>query len=79
MRSIDVRLTISKAISQPVTLGASDPLKILLTTQEDKTPKRPHQAFLVIRDVDTQLETSYPISIKESGKGKVEMVNFRQS
>ncbi|KAI9879489.1 MAG: hypothetical protein M1830_008365 [Pleopsidium flavum] len=64
---------ISKALSQPVTLGASDALKILLTTQEDKTPKRPHQAFLNIRDLDTQLETSYPISTKESGKGKVEL------
>lgn len=52
-------------------------MKIILTTQEDKTAKRPHQAFLNIRDVDTQLETSYPLAVKETGKGKVELVIVR--
>lgn len=49
-------------------------MKIILTTQEDKTAKRPHQAFLNIKHVDTQLETSYPLAVKETGKGKVELV-----
>ena len=70
-----VRLTKSKALSQPVVLGASDTLKIILTTQEDKTAKQPHQAFLNIKDADTQLETSYPLAVKETGKAKVELVS----
>ncbi|MCJ1367303.1 hypothetical protein MMC16_006435 [Acarospora aff. strigata] len=69
------KLTISKPLSKPVALAASDTIKILLTAQEDKTPKRPHQAFLNIKDVETGLETSYPLSVKESGKGKVELTH----
>lgn len=49
-------------------------MKIILAIQEDKSAKRPHQAFLNIKDVDTQLETSYPLAVKETGKAKVELV-----
>ncbi|KAH0533954.1 hypothetical protein FGG08_007436 [Glutinoglossum americanum] len=61
-------------LSKPITLGASDSLKIILTAVEGKTPKRPHQALLLVKDADAGLETSYPFSVKESGKGKVDLV-----
>lgn len=57
-----------------MTLGVSDTLKVLLTTTEGNEAKRPHQAFLSIREPKTGLEESFPFSIKDSGKGKVEVV-----
>ncbi|KAK8196115.1 hypothetical protein M8818_007268 [Zalaria obscura] len=62
-------------LSQDVSLGATDTLKIVLTTSEDSSPKRPHQAFLTVQEPKTGLEESFPFSIKESGKGKVELTH----
>ncbi|KUJ09528.1 uncharacterized protein LY89DRAFT_701125 [Mollisia scopiformis] len=59
-------------LAKPVTLGATDSLKIVLTATEAGTAKRPHQAFLLLRDQDTGLETTFPFSVKENGKGKVD-------
>jgi len=60
-------------VSKKVTLGSSDTLKIVLTTTDGQSAKRPHQAFLTLHDSKTGLEESFPFSIKESGKGKVEL------
>ena len=70
------RIIENKALSQPIHLGASDTLKILLTVQEDKKPKRPHQAFLHVAERKTGLETSYALAVKENAKGKLELVSF---
>lgn len=70
-----MRLLPSKPLGSPVALGADDSLKIALTTQEGKSPKRPHQAFLLLQDPATSLDVSFPFNIKESGKGKVELVS----
>ncbi|KAI9715437.1 MAG: hypothetical protein M1812_005913 [Candelaria pacifica] len=67
------KLSDNVPLSKPVTLGATDNLKIVLTAGEDKKPKRPHQAFLNIADPATDLEVTYPLAVKESGKGKVEL------
>ncbi|KAF2089188.1 hypothetical protein K490DRAFT_38762 [Saccharata proteae CBS 121410] len=67
------KLTPSQALSSPVTLGAADTLKIILTTVEGKKPKRAHQAFLTLSDPITGLEESFPFSVKDNGKGKVEL------
>jgi oligosaccharyltransferase complex subunit delta (ribophorin II) len=69
-----LRLSDYTALSKPVTLETSQTLKIVLTATEGKTAKRPHQAFLALQDKDTGLETSYPFTVKESGKAKVELV-----
>jgi len=63
----------NKRLSAQVKLGGSDTLKLILTTQEGKTGKRPHQAFLNLKDSTSGLETSFPLSVKESGKAKVEV------
>ncbi|KAJ9621106.1 hypothetical protein H2204_012000 [Knufia peltigerae] len=68
------QLAPSKALSKPVKLGAADTLKVILTTQDGKTTKRPHQAFLLVQDSSKKLDISYPFSIKESGKAKLELV-----
>ena len=62
-----------------VQFSASDTLKVILTTQEDKKAKKPHQTFLLVKDDTTGLETSFPFSLKDSGKGKVELVKCTTS
>jgi oligosaccharyltransferase complex subunit delta (ribophorin II) len=68
-----------KPFATPILLGASDSLKVVLTAQDGKTAKRPHQAFLLLRETDTGLDISYPFSVKESGKAKVELVCYLRS
>lgn len=70
------RLVPNKALAKPVTLGASDTLRVLLTVKEDNKPKRPHQVFLLVKNPNNGLETSLAFSVKESGKGKVELVSL---
>lgn len=69
------RLTAEKPLSSPVQLGSGDNLKIILTTQDGKSAKRPNQAFLLLSDPSSNLDVSYPFSVKESGKAKVELVS----
>ncbi|KAI4125596.1 MAG: hypothetical protein LQ341_006963, partial [Variospora aurantia] len=64
----------SKALPEPIVLGAADTLKLLLTTTEGKKARRPHQAFLLLREPKSNLDTSFPLSVKESGKGKLELM-----
>ncbi|KAL8994972.1 MAG: hypothetical protein Q9188_006916 [Gyalolechia gomerana] len=67
------KLVENKSLSHPISLGASDTLKLLLTTTEGRKAKRPHQAFLLLREPKSNLDTSFPLSVKESGKGKLEL------
>ena len=68
------RLTPNKPLAAPLVLGASENLKIVLTTKDGSTAKRPHQTFLNLRDHSSGLETSFPFQVKENGKGKLELV-----
>ena len=45
-----------------------------MTTQEDSSAKRPDQVFLLLKDAQTGLDISYPFSVKDSGKSRVELV-----
>lgn len=69
------RLTpLSPLVSSTISLPAAETLKIILTAVEGKTGKRPHQAFLTLHEPKTGLEDSFPFTMKENGKGKVEIV-----
>ena len=72
-----LRLVPNKALSKPVTLGSSETLRVLLTAKDDNKPKRPHQAFLLVKDPSNGLETSFAFSVKDSGKSKLELVNLQ--
>ena len=76
---VHYRITEGKALSKPLSLGASDNLKILLTTSENKKAKRPHQAFLNLRDPKSDLETSLAFQVKENGKAKIDLVSTMSS
>lgn len=69
-----LRLNPSTPLAKSVSLGASESLKLLLTTVDGKTAKRPHQAFLTLTDPTTGLEESFVLNVKENGKGKVDLV-----
>ncbi|KAK5130381.1 hypothetical protein LTR08_002173 [Meristemomyces frigidus] len=67
------KLSPTSPLASAITLPASDSLKIILTATEDKTGRKPHQAFLTLQEPTTGLEESFPFSLKENGKGKVEV------
>ncbi|KAH8700197.1 putative oligosaccharyltransferase subunit ribophorin II [Talaromyces proteolyticus] len=60
-------------LSKPIALSGPDSLKLLLTAQEGRSAKRPHQAFLLLKDTANGLDVSYPLTVKDSGKSKVEL------
>ena len=75
---IAYRLIEGKSLSSSVTFGAADSLKIVLTAQESKQGKRPHQAFLLLKDPATDLDISYPFNVKDNGKANVELVSLKE-
>jgi len=63
----------NKPLSQIIKLGEPYTLKVTLTTREGESPKKPHQAFLQLKDPDTGLDISYPFNVKDNGKAKLEL------
>lgn len=57
-------------------MGPTDSLKIILTATEDGKGKRPHQAFLLLREPKSGLEATYPLSVKDTGKAKLDIVRI---
>ncbi|KAI0103601.1 Oligosaccharyltransferase subunit Ribophorin II-domain-containing protein [Daldinia grandis] len=57
----------------PVVFDSSDSLKIILTAKENGKGKRPHQAFLVLREPSSGLEAPFPLTVKDNGKATVEI------
>lgn len=82
-RRLWLTVTISLTPNKPITTKAmsltpADTLKITLTTRDGSTARRPHQAFLQLQDMSSGLSDAYPFSVKDSGKGKVEIVCIRR-
>ena len=65
--------TDKERIKDTVTLGSGDKIKVSLTTKEGSKARRPHQAFLLVKEA-SGLEAPYALTVKESGKGTVEIV-----
>ncbi|KAJ9138724.1 Dolichyl-diphosphooligosaccharide--protein glycosyltransferase subunit 2 [Coniochaeta hoffmannii] len=62
------KLNAKKPLSKPLTFGSSDTIKIALTAKDNGKGKRPHQAFVVLKDVDSGLEAPFPLTTKDTGK-----------
>ncbi|KAJ1327688.1 oligosaccharyltransferase complex subunit delta (ribophorin II) [Microdochium nivale] len=60
-------------LSQNIPFGTSETLKITLTAQEKGKGKRPHQAFLILREATTGVEAPFPFTVKDNGKATVEI------
>lgn len=72
--NVQSRLDPKKPLGAPLTLTSSDSVRVALTTVEDKKAQRPHQAFLTLTEPRTGIEESFPLGIKESGKGGINIV-----
>ncbi|KAF2856750.1 hypothetical protein T440DRAFT_437738 [Plenodomus tracheiphilus IPT5] len=66
-------LSPNKPLAKSIPLSATDSLKLVITTVDGGSAKRPHQAFLTLTEPTTGLEESFVISVKDSGKGKVDL------
>ena len=62
-------------MSAPVALGSADSVKVVLTAKDNGKGKRPHQAFVVLKEQDSGLEAPFPLTVKESGKAVVQIVS----
>jgi len=71
---IKEKLSEKKPLSKVLRLGDEDTLELTLTTQEDRSAKRPHQAFLLLKDRDSGLDISYSLNVKNNGKAKVKLM-----
>lgn len=72
------RFTDKERAKKIVTLGNGETIKVSVTTKDGSKAKRPHQAFLVLREA-SGLEAPFPLTVKESGKGTVEIVRYATS
>lgn len=68
-----IRFSATERVKNTLELGHTELLKLSVTTQEGSSAKRPHQAFLVLREA-SGLEVPFPLTVKESGKGSVKIV-----
>lgn len=71
------RLSPTTPLSSAVTLSAADTLKITLTTTDGRSGKKPHQAFLTLSEQDRGLQEAFGFSVKDTGKGKLDVVRPR--
>lgn len=67
------RFTATNRVKKTLALGHQDTLTVSLTTKEGEAAKRPHQAFLLVREA-SGLEAPFPFSVRESGKATVQIV-----
>jgi len=57
-----------------IELSSTDSLRLTFTTKDGQSTARPHQSFILIEDPSTKLDISIPVSVKASGKGKIDFV-----
>lgn len=69
------RFTAQDRIRKTLALGHADTVMVSLTTTEGSKPRRPHQAFLLLKE-PSGLEAPFPLTVKDSGKGVVEFVSL---
>ncbi|KAI1114932.1 Oligosaccharyltransferase subunit Ribophorin II-domain-containing protein [Nemania sp. NC0429] len=63
----------SNPLSQPLSISNTESVKVLLVAKDGGNGKRPHQAFVVLRDDASGLEAPFPMTVKENGKAVVEI------
>ncbi|RYC63503.1 hypothetical protein CHU98_g2723 [Xylaria longipes] len=63
----------TKPLSHPVTIRNTESIKVLLTAKDGGKGKRPHQAFVVLRDELSGLEAPFLMTVKENGKAVVDI------
>ncbi|KAJ5376766.1 hypothetical protein N7509_013652 [Penicillium cosmopolitanum] len=59
------QISSSKPLASPLAFTGADTLRVTLTTQEGSSAKRPHQAFLLLKDSQSGLDISYPFTTQK--------------
>ena len=62
-------------VKDTLSIGPQDSLKVLFTTNDGGKAKRAHQTFLQLLDPSSELETSFPLQVKDNGKAKIDLVS----
>ncbi|KJZ78159.1 hypothetical protein HIM_02197 [Hirsutella minnesotensis 3608] len=62
----------AQRVKPTIDLGHQATLKVSLTAKEGSKAKRPHQAFLVLKE-ESGLEAPFALTVKESGKATVQI------
>jgi len=70
------RLNAKSPLPKPVALGTTDSLKVAFTAKDNGKGKRPHQAFVILKDQDSGLEAPFPLNTKDNGKAVVQIVRL---
>ncbi|KAH7313514.1 Dolichyl-diphosphooligosaccharide--protein glycosyltransferase subunit Swp1 [Stachybotrys elegans] len=68
------KFTTTDRVKNAVAFGHKDTLKLSLTLKEGSKAKRPHQAFLVLKE-SSGLEAPFPLTLKATGAGAVEITH----
>jgi hypothetical protein len=64
----------SSRVEDTLELSPSDTLSLTFTATEGGKPARPHQLFLLIEDMSANLDVAIPVTVKPSGKAKLDLV-----
>ncbi|TDZ44688.1 Dolichyl-diphosphooligosaccharide--protein glycosyltransferase subunit SWP1 [Colletotrichum trifolii] len=67
------KLSATSPLKTPLALRSKDSLKVILTAKDGDKAKRPHQAFLILKETETGLEAPFPLEIKDNGRGVVDV------
>jgi len=67
------KLSPKAPLSKLVSLGSADVAKITLTAKDNGKAKRPHQAFLLLKEEATGLEAPFPLVVKDNGQGSLQL------
>ncbi|KAF5492613.1 Dolichyl-diphosphooligosaccharide--protein glycosyltransferase subunit SWP1 [Colletotrichum siamense] len=67
------KLSATSPLRTALSLGAKDSLKVIITAKEGDKAKRPHQAFLILKETESGLEAPFPMELKENGRGVVDV------
>jgi oligosaccharyltransferase complex subunit delta (ribophorin II) len=73
--AFSVRLNPKSALPSPVTLRHADTAKISLVAKDNGKGKRPHQAFVILKEEDSGLEAPFPLTVREDGRASVQIVS----
>jgi len=68
------RFDSTSKVEEALELSPTDSLRLTFTTKEGQSIARPHQSFILIEDPSAKLDISIPVSVKASGKGKIDLV-----
>ncbi|KAK0731187.1 Dolichyl-diphosphooligosaccharide--protein glycosyltransferase subunit Swp1 [Lasiosphaeris hirsuta] len=71
--TVKEKLNAKSPLSKPIALGSTDTLKVTFTAKDNGKGKRPHQAFVILKEQDSGLEAPFPLTLKENGKAVVQI------